>query len=327
MTNNMYAHETTGAIMKQEYVVLQEFSTIEQAIYYLRKNVQGKRNIHYVYMVNESQQLTGVLSIRELLLATNAYMLTDVMKREIVSLPTDLDQEEAAKVFRDKDLVSIPVIDDKRKLKGIIHVEDIIDVIHQEADEDIGMLTASGKEIDFRTKPLKAAGRRLPWLIILLFVGLISGGIIERFEETLEQVVALAFFMPMIAGMTGNTGTQSLAVVVRGLVSEKLDMKKTAKLLWRELLVGIIIGITCAIVVALIAFVWRGSLMLGFVVGISLLCTLIIGTLAGTIIPLILYKFNADPAVASGPLITTINDILSLLIYFGIATMFISKIM
>lgn len=268
-----------------------------------------------------------MLSIRELLLASNDNLLTDIMKKKIISLPIDLDQEEAAKIFRDEDLVSIPVIDDTMKMKGVVHVEDIIDVIHQEADEDIGMLTASGKEIDFQTKPLKAAGRRLPWLIILLFVGLISGGIIEKFEETLEQVVALAFFMPMIAGMTGNTGTQSLAVVVRGLVSEKLDMKEVAKLLWRELFVGIYIGISCAILVSVIAYVWIGSPILGFVVGISLLCTLIIGTIAGTIIPLILYKFDADPAIASGPLITTINDILSLLIYFGIATAFISNIM
>lgn len=327
MNHSIYEHETTGTLMKQGYVALQESCTVEQAILHLREQVQGKRNIHYVYMVDVDQQLTGVLSVRELLAASDTERLADIMKKDLVYFPADLDQEEAAKVFRDKDLVSIPVVNKWKQLMGIIHVEDIIDVIHQEADEDIGKLTASGKEIDFHTRPLVAAGKRLPWLILLLFIGLISGGIIESFEETLEAVVALAFFMPMIAGMTGNTGTQSLAVVVRGLVSEKLDLKKAAKLLWRELLVGIIIGLTCAIIIAIIAYVWRGSMMLGFVVGISLLATLIIGTLAGTIIPLILYKCKADPAVASGPLITTINDILSLLIYFGIATMFITRIM
>ncbi|MBO0991802.1 magnesium transporter [Bacillus sp. SD088] len=327
MNHSIYEHETTGILMKQGYVALQESCTVEQAILHLREQVQGKRNIHYVYMIDADQQLTGVLSVRELLAANNTEGLADIMKKNLVYFPADLDQEEAAKVFRDKDLVSIPVVNKWKQLMGIIHVEDIIDVIHQEADEDIGKLTASGKEIDFQTRPIVAAGKRLPWLILLLFIGLISGGIIESFEETLEKVVALAFFMPMIAGMTGNTGTQSLAVVVRGLVSEKLDLKKATKLLWRELLVGIIIGLTCAIIIAIVAYVWRGSLMLGFVVGISLLATLIIGTLAGTIIPLILYKCKADPAVASGPLITTINDILSLLIYFGIATMFITRIM
>ncbi|MBO0994930.1 magnesium transporter [Bacillus sp. SD088] len=327
MSLTIYEHETTGTLMEQGYVALQESLTVEQAIRYLREQAQDKENIHYVYMIAQKQQLTGVLSVRELLAAANTEILAKIMKRKIVYFPTDLDQEDAAKVFRDKDLVSIPVVNKSKQLIGIIQVEDIIDVIHQEADEDIGKLTASGKEINFHTKPMVAAGKRLPWLILLLFIGLISGGIMESFEETLETVVALAFFMPMIAGMTGNTGTQSLAVVVRGLVSEQLDLKKTSKLLWRELLVGIIIGITCAIIITVIAYVWRGSLMLGFIVGFSLLSTLIIGTLAGTIIPLILYKCKADPAVASGPLITTINDILSLLIYFGIATMFISKIM
>jgi magnesium transporter len=131
----------------------------------------------------------------------------------------------------------------------------------------------------------------------------------------------------MIAGMTGNTGTQSLAVVVRGLVSEDLDTKKMLKLIFREFLVGVLIGVTCAIFISIIAYIWQGSFVLGLVVGSSLLATLIIGTLAGTVIPLVLHKFKVDPAIASGPLITTINDILSLLIYFGIATMFISKLM
>ena len=212
-------------------------------------------------------------------------------------------------------------------LVGVITVDDIIDVFIQEADEDIGKLSASGKAIDFNTKPLTATLRRLPWLILLLFIGLVSGSIIDGFSATLEQVVSLAFFMPMIAGMTGNTGTQSLAVVVRGLVSQDLNFKQVIKLILREFWVGIIIGVICGILISIIALVWQGSLTLGIVVGSSLMLTLIIGTLSGTIIPLILYKFNFDPAIASGPLITTINDILSLLIYFGIATLFLSELM
>ncbi|AOV07796.1 magnesium transporter [Sporosarcina ureilytica] len=327
MQNGVFEMETTGTLMKKGFIALQETYTVEEAITHLRQNVQGKTNIHYLYIVSPEYRLIGVLSIRELLGAHGEKNVTDIMIKDIVAFPTDMDQEEAAQIFRSEDLVSIPVVNCTQQLLGIIHVEDILDVVWQEADEDIEKLLASGKEINFHTNPIVAAWRRLPWLILLLFIGLISGGIIERFEATLEAVVALAFFMPMIAGMTGNTGTQSLAVVVRGLVSEDLTMKSAARLLFREFIVGIIIGITCAIVIAIIAFIWRGSLVLGLVVGSSLLATLIIGTLAGTIIPLLLYKFKADPAIASGPLITTINDILSLLIYFGIATMFISKLM
>lgn len=322
-----FKHETTGTLMKKGYIALQETYTVEEAIGHLRQNVQGKQNIHYLYMINPNDQLTGVLSIRELLGAPNEAIVKEIMITELVSFPTDLDQEEAAQIFRDKDLVTIPVVNVHQELLGAIHVEDILDVVWQEADEDIGKLFASGKEITFQTNPFTAAFRRLPWLIILLFIGLLSGSIIEGFETTLETVVALAFFMPMIAGMTGNTGTQSLAVVVRGLVAEDLDMKAALKLIGREFVVGIIIGVTCAILISGIAYFWQGSFMLGLVVGGSLLLTLIIGTIAGTVIPLILHKLKMDPAIASGPLITTINDILSLLIYFGIATKFIDQLM
>lgn len=249
-------------------------------------------------------------------------MYSRVVKADVLT-----DQEKVANLISRYNFVSLPVVEEDNTLVGVITVDDIIDVVMQEANEDIEKLSASGKAIDFNTKPLVAAYRRLPWLILLLFICLLSGGIISGFEETLETVVALAFFMPMIAGMTGNTGTQSLAVVVKGLVTQNLNFKQVVKLILREFWVGIIIGVTCSILILLIAYLWRDNFTLGLVVGSSLLITLIIGTLAGTIIPLILYKFNIDPAVASGPLITTINDILSLFIYFGIATIFISKLM
>jgi magnesium transporter len=225
------------------------------------------------------------------------------------------------------DFLAIPVVDEENVLVGIVTVDDIIDVVIKEANEDIEKLSASGKSIDFDTKTFVAAARRLPWLILLLFIGLISGSIISTFENTLDQVVAIAFFMPMIAGMTGNTGTQSLAVVVRGLISHDIDKGVITRLVLRELGVGVTIGVTCAILISIIAYIWQGSFILGAVVGVSLFFTLIIGTMAGTIIPLILFRLNIDPAVASGPLITTINDIFSLLTYFGIATMFLNYLL
>src|SRR5699024_7171801 len=158
------------------------------------------------------------------------------------------------------------------------------------------------------TKPFTAAKRRLTWLVLLLFIGIVSGSIIARFEETLEQVVALAFFMPMVAGMTGNTGTQSLAGVIMGLTKERVNTKQVLKRWCRELRVGIVIGLTCGALIFVIAYPWHGSAILGLVIGTSLLCTLHIGTLAGTIIPLVLNRLHVVPALASGPLITTIND-------------------
>lgn len=322
-----YPDKTAGRVMTTRYIWIHKSYTIDRAIHKLKHFANLAEYLNYLYVIDDEKKLVGVVSYRDLLLAEPNASISDVMTKKVIDVNVMTPQEEVAKIIGRYDFVSIPVTEEDGALAGIVTIDDVLDIVVQEANQDIEMLLASGKEIDFQTSPLTAARRRLPWLVLLLFIGLISGGIIERFEATLEAVVALAFFMPMIAGMTGNTGTQSLAVVVRGLVTEDLDFKKASKLLWREFLVGIVIGLTCAIVIAIIAFVWRGSWTLGLVVGSSLFATLIIGTLAGTIIPLILYKFKADPAVASGPLITTVNDILSLLIYFGIATMFISKLM
>ncbi|MFC4713645.1 magnesium transporter [Planococcus dechangensis] len=322
-----YPPETAGRIMNNRYVWIPRYYTIRQAIDKIREFAEIAEYLNYLYIVDEDKQLVGVVSYKDLILGELDDEIEEVMYTRVVKVDALTDQEIAADIIGRYDFITLPVVDTENRLLGIITVDDVIDVVMQEANEDIEKLSASGKAIDFKTPPLIAAYRRLPWLILLLFIGLISGGIISRFEDTLQTVVALAFFMPMIAGMTGNTGTQSLAVVVRGLVAEQPDRKGTIKLIIRELWVGIIIGVTCAILIMLIAYVWQGNIVLGLVVGSSLLLTLIIGTLAGTIIPLILYKLKVDPAVASGPLITTINDILSLLIYFGLASLFISRLM
>lgn len=321
-----YPPKTAGRAMTAHYIWVHTSCTIKTAIEKLKSNSRLSDYLKYIYVLNDEKQLVGAISYRDLLLADPDDFVKDIMAQDIAKADVTTKQEEVAKIIGRYDFASLPVTDEQNVLRGVISVDEVLDIVVREANEDIEMLLASGRSIDFRTRPLVAAYKRLPWLILLLFIGLVSGSIIASFEETLEQVVALAFFMPMIAGMTGNTGTQSLAIVVRGLVSEKLTTKKIFKLIFREFLVGIIIGIVCAIVISVIAYVWQGNLVLGLVVGASLLATLILGTLAGTVIPLVLYKFKVDPAVASGPLITTINDILSLLIYFGIATMFISKL-
>ncbi|WLV24373.1 magnesium transporter [Aciduricibacillus chroicocephali] len=321
-----YPPETAGRVMNNRYVWIPKYYTIREAIAKLKHFAEIAQYLNYLYVIDDEKKLVGVISYKDLLLGSIDDRIEDVMFNRVVKADVLTDQEEVAKLISRYNFVSLPIVQEDDTLVGVVTVDDVIDIFIQEANEDIEKLSASGKSIDFKTNPFVAAYRRLPWLILLLFIGLVSGSIISNFEDTLQSVVALAFFMPLIAGMTGNTGTQSLAVVVRGLVSEDLEFKQVLKLIVRELWVGIIIGITCSILIAIIAFVWRGSFPLGLVVGSSLLLTLIIGTLAGTIIPLVLYKFKIDPAVASGPLITTINDILSLLIYFGIATAFISKL-
>ncbi len=317
-----YPADTAGGIMTNHYVWIRSYYTVREAVDKFKSFASYAESLSYLYVLNEDKQLVGVVSYRDLLLADMKEKIEDIMFTRVISVPVDMDQEDVARTIQRYNFIAIPVVDNY-KLVGIITVDDVIDVFIEEANEDIERLSASGKDIDFNTKAIVAAYRRLPWLILLLFIGLISGSIISSFQNTLHQVVALAYFMPMIAGMTGNTGTQSLAVVVRGLVSDDLDQHAILKLIFRELRVGMLIGLTNGVLIFLVASFWQ-NLTFGFVVGGSLFATLIIGTLAGTIIPLILYKFGVDPAIASGPLITTLNDIFSLSVYFGMATLFLS---
>jgi len=320
-----YPEESAGRLMTNRFVWIRDTYTVREAVDKLKSFAEFAETINYLYVINEEKKLVGVVSYRDLLLADINELIKNIMYERVISVSAYADQEEAARLIERYDFLAIPVVDENNVLTGIVTVDDIVDVIIREANEDIEKLSASGKSIDFETKALVAAGRRLPWLILLLIIGVISGSIISVFEETLDKVVALAFFMPMIAGMTGNTGTQSLAVVVRGLASKDLDKKAIIKLILREFGVGLIIGITCGLLISAIAYIWQGgNFYLGFVVGASLFFTLIIGTLAGTIIPIILYRLKIDPAIASGPLITTLNDIFSLFIYFSLASIFIS---
>lgn len=318
-----YPPETAGRLMTNRFVWIRDYYTVREAVDKLKVFAELAETINYLYVIDQNRRLVGVVSYRDLLIADLTEKIRDIMYERVIFVQEDMDQEEVARLIERYDFLAIPVVNEDHILMGIITVDDIIDVVIREANEDIEKLSASGKSIDFDTKSFVAAYRRLPWLVLLLFIGLISGSIISSYEETLEKVVALAFFMPMISGMTGNTGTQSLAVVVRGLVSNDIDRRVITRLILRELSVGTIIGVTCGILISIIALVWQGNFVLGLVVGSSLLLTLIIGTLAGTVIPLVLYRLNIDPAIASGPLITTLNDIFSLVTYFGIATMFI----
>lgn len=322
-----YPPETAGRLMTNRFVWIRDYYTVMEAVGKLKSFAEFAESINYLYVIDQDRKLVGVVSYRDLLIAEPGEFIRNIMYERVISVDVTTDQEEVARLVERYDFLAIPVVNEENMLMGIATVDDIIDVVIQEANEDFEKLSASGKSIDFETKAFVAAYRRLPWLILLLFIGILSGSIISGYEETLQKVVALAFFMPMISGMTGNTGTQSLAVVVRGLVSNDIDKKVVYRLIMREFGVSLIIGLICGILISLIAYFWQGNAVLGAVVGFSLFLTLIIGTLAGTIIPLILYRLKIDPAVASGPLITTLNDIFSLVIYFGIATMFINHLM
>jgi magnesium transporter len=319
-----YPDDTAGGIMTNDYVWVKSWSTVGEAIEKLRNFAKIVESIYYLYVLNEKKELIGVLSIRDLLITEPHTPVLDIMFERLITVGPFADQEEVAHLMQRYDFVALPVVNDQKHLIGIVTIDDAIDVVIEEAREDISRLSAAGITTSVQMTSLQSAMRRLPWLVSLLFIGMISGSIIASFESTLETVVALTFFMPMIAGMTGNTGTQSLAVIIQALARGEIDKEMAFLWIRREAGVGIIIGTICGVLITLLSIVWQGSAILGLVVGVSLFATLIIGTLAGTIVPIVLHFLKVDPLVASGPLITTLNDIFSLLIYFSIANMFLN---
>ncbi len=316
-----YEEKTAGSIMTTEFVVVSIDMTIKEAMRHLRKVAAEAETIYYIYVANHDRELVGVISLRDLIIAEGSLMVEDVVNRQIVSVSVGDDQEDIAQMMRDYDFLALPVVDFQNHLLGIITVDDILDVMEEEASDDYSKL--AGVDVDsVDQSPITAAKKRLPWLIILLFLGLFTASIIARFEETLEQVALLAIFIPLIAGMAGNTGTQSLAVAVRGITTGEFQKRGIMKTIMRESITGLITGVTCGLSIWLIIYLWQGTLFLGFLVGLSIMITLFVATISGALVPMLMHRLNIDPAVASGPFITTINDIISITIYFGMATMF-----
>lgn len=319
-----YEEKTAGSMMTTEYVSVLATETKTETLDKMKDMAADAEMIYYTYVLDERKRLVGVLSLRDLIMADDEQLVGEIMNENVVSVSAGLDQKKVANMIRDYDFLAVPVIDFQKHLLGIITVDDVLDVIDEEATDDYSKFAAVS-EIDTRdTNPIKSAQRRLPWLIILLFLGMITASLIGSFEDTLEKVPIVAIFIPLIAGMAGNAGTQSLAVAVRGLAVGNYGKDKRLLLIMRELTTGIVVGGVTGVVVVFVIYFWQGNLFLGILVGLTLLTTLTVATLSGSLIPLMMERLKIDPAVASGPFITTLNDITSVIIYFGMATVFMS---
>lgn len=322
-----YEEKTAGSIMTTEFVSLIETQTVAETLAFMKEQAPDAETIYYTYVLDEQKRLVGVLSLRDLIISEADELIKHIMSENVLSVSVGKDQEEVAQTIRDYDLLAVPVVDFQNHLLGIITVDDIIDVMDEEASEDYSKFAAIS-DVDSRdTSPIQSAKKRLPWLIILLFLGMITASLISGFEDTLEEVPIVAIFIPLIAGMAGNAGTQSLAVAVRGLAVGDYGNENRLLLIIREISTGLLVGTSTAIIVIPLIYFWKGNLFLGILVGFALLTTLTVATLSGAIIPLLMERLNIDPAVASGPFITTLNDITSVLIYFGLATVFISMLL
>ncbi|MDC3425461.1 magnesium transporter [Aquibacillus sp. 3ASR75-11] len=322
-----YEEKTAGSIMTTEFVVIHEKQTIRQALQHLKMEAPEAETIYYTYVADDDKRLVGVISLRDLIIAEADWLIEDVMSDRVVSVVVGEDQEEVAKMMRDYDFLALPVVDFQNHLLGIITVDDIMDVMQEEASEDYSKFAAVSDLDHTDESAFSSAKKRLPWLIILLFMGMFTASLIGSFEAALNQYAILAIFIPLIAGMAGNTGTQALAVAVRGIATGDIEKQGKATLILREAVTGLITGTCCGILITAIVYLWKGNIYLGILVGISIMVTLIVATIAGALIPIIMDRLKIDPAVASGPFISTINDIISILIYFGLATAFMNLLL
>lgn len=318
-----YAYESAGSIMTKEYFYIRVEETTQEVIERIRAFGERAETIYYLYVVDEKHHLVGVLSLRDLLLTAEDTRVGEVMNPQVVNILVDRDQEEVAKIIQDYDLIALPVITHDQRLVGIITVDDIMDILELEQDEDFhefAGISASKAEDVGTYSPLTAAKQRSPWIIILLFLSMITGGLISFFETTLASVVSLAAFIPLIMGAAGNVGTQSLAVSLRNMGNEEEETPEMKQVLSNEMKTGALIGGMSGVVVFLIVTVLYQNMVLASIVGVSIVLSITVAAVVGTLIPDVIRKLNFDPAVASGPFITTINDTLGLLIYFMIAT-------
>ncbi|MTD41591.1 magnesium transporter [Erwinia sp. CPCC 100877] len=316
-----YEDDTAGAIMTTEFVSIVANQTVRSAMYVLKNQADVAETIYYVYVVDQENHLVGVISLRDLIVNDDDTMISDVLSERVISVHVGDDQEDVAQTIRDYDFLAVPVTDYDDHLLGIVTVDDIIDVIDDEAASDYSGLAGVNVE-EVSENPIKAASKRLPWLITLLFLGMSTATLISHYEELVSQASILAVFISLITGTAGNAGTQSLAVAVRRLaVSDEKDNSFT-RLIFSEVLTGLVTGAVTGLAIFIVVGVWQHNFPLGFVIGMAMLCAITVANLAGSLIPMLMDKLGFDPAVASGPFITTLSDLTSVLIYFNIAALF-----
>jgi magnesium transporter len=318
-----YETDTAGGIMALEFVSVNANSTIQEAIENIREKREEVENLYYVWVVDDYGKLVGVVSLKDLVIEPQDKKINDTMNPDVISVDVDADQEEVARIAKQYDLTHIPVVTTQHKLIGRITNDDIIDVIEEEANEDISLMAGVLDQEIAEESALKISRARLPWLLLGLFGGLISALVINHFHGSLEKMLALSFFIPVIMAMGGSTGTQAATVVIRGLATGDISIVHTGKRLLTELWVALINGILCGIVLGIVVAFWLSDPQLGLGVGVSLITVILFSGSFGAFVPLLLRKLNIDPALAAGPFITTSNDILGLLIYLGIITHFL----
>jgi len=309
-----YSNDTAGALMAKELIQVNENWTTVKCLKEMRKQAERIKNIHTIYVVNDNNKICGLLSLKKLLVTEKSTIVKSIINTNFISVNTKTKNEEVANIMNKYNLVVIPVVNLENKLLGRITIDDILNFVKEEAEKDLQIASGISDDIEANDTIWDITRARLPWLIIGLLGGLLGAKVIGAFE--LKNNFELAFFIPLIAAMAGNVGIQSAAIVVQSLANQSLKTNQTFNRLFKEFRVAIFNGLICSILILFLTYIIGYSIELSITVSISLLCVIVFAALFGTFTPLFLDRYKIDPALATGPFITTVNDILGLIIYF-----------
>ncbi len=321
-----HADESAGGRMTSDFVSLHRAWTVDQALAYLRRTKPDAEQAYYLYVVDDGHRLEGVVSLRELVVATPEERIGDLMAPEVVSVGATEDQDEVARRVQRYNFVALPVVDEQRQLIGVISVDDVLDVAEEEATEDMYRM-AGLVESETLLRPIaRSLVPRLGWLLVALASVIAAAAVVNAFEDTIERVVALAVFMPIIAGLGGNAGVQTITLVVRSLALGSVELRDVRRILRRELIIGVTNGVVIGVLLGLLAFAWKGNVGLGVVAGTAMLLSMTTAVMAGVLVPISLRALRLDPALAAGVLVTTLTDALGFFFFLGLATLLVERL-
>jgi magnesium transporter len=313
-----YPEESAGRRMQTEFIAVPPFWTVGQTIDHMREDDELPERFHEVFVVSPQYELMGNVQLDRLLRTARKVRISEILEESTYPIEANMDQEEAARIFEQYDLLSAAVVDNGGRLVGVMTIDDIVDVIHEEADEDIKRLGGVGDE-ELSDSVMEIARSRFLWLLINLVTAILASAVIGLFDATIHDMVALAILMPIVASMGGNAGTQTMTVAVRALATKDIDAYNTARIIRREVVVGLVNGIAFAIMIGLVAAWWFSNSELGLIIGLAMIFNMLSAALAGILIPIILDKLGIDPAIASSVFVTTVTDIVGFFAFLGLA--------
>ncbi|OVE78802.1 magnesium transporter, partial [bacterium I07] len=314
--------ETAGGLMALEIVAVNENRTAEEALEVLRKKADEVEDVYNIYVIDGKGVLMGLVSMKDLVLADPVTKIESIMDNEPIAIRTEMDQEEVANMFTKYDLIAAPVIDAAGRLVGRITVDDVLEVVEEEASEDITLMAGITDEKIQIQSLFRISGARLPWLLVAFAGEMASAFVLSHFQASMEKILAIAFFIPLIMAMGGNTGIQSATIVIRGLATGDIYLKDTGQRLLREIGVALLNGFVISLLLLGVVTIWLKDPGFGLILSLSMIAVLFNAAVMGTMIPFLLKRVGVDPAIATGPFITTSNDILGLLVYFGMMAVF-----